>query len=64
MEYEHQVAFEVCAVSYRPIYPGSSVVRSPFTQTAYKPEHVPSVCVVSEYEVPGKEASGLILFEH
>ena len=63
IEFESQVPFDICAATFRPIYPGSSVVKSPFTQTCYKPDHAPEICVVSEFEGVGAAGSGLVIFE-
>jgi hypothetical protein len=57
------VPFEVCAATFRPIYPGTTVVRSAFSGTAYRsPQVAPAVDVVSEFEAPGQPATGLLLF--
>ena len=38
-DYDEFTEFEICAVSYRPIYKGKSAVRCPYTDAAYLPEY-------------------------
>ncbi|CED82220.1 coatomer protein subunit alpha [Phaffia rhodozyma] len=57
--YDHFTEFDICAGSLTPIYKGSPVVKSLFSQASYLPEYRGSVCTVDQVVAVGQAGSGL-----
>ena len=59
ISYDEFTPFEVCAVSYTPIYKGSSVVHCPYTDASFLPEYKGQLDPLTELTEIGAPASGL-----
>jgi hypothetical protein len=57
--YDEFTPFEICAVSYTPIYKGSPSVHCPYTDAAFLPQYKGSLDPLTELTEIGASASGL-----
>ncbi|KAF8637893.1 hypothetical protein AX17_002516 [Amanita inopinata Kibby_2008] len=57
--YDEHTSFEVCAVSYSPIFKGSPCVRCPYTDASYLPQYQGSLDPLTQVTEIGAAASGL-----
>ncbi|CAE6420726.1 unnamed protein product [Rhizoctonia solani] len=59
ISYDEFTEFEICAISYTPIYKGSASVRCPFTRASFLPEYKGKICPLTLVTEIGASASGL-----
>ncbi|ELU41535.1 coatomer subunit alpha [Rhizoctonia solani AG-1 IA] len=59
ISYDEFTEFEICAISYTPIYKGSAAVKCPFTHASFLPEHKGKICPLTLVTEIGASASGL-----
>ncbi|KAG9123809.1 hypothetical protein FRC07_013904 [Ceratobasidium sp. 392] len=59
ISYDEFTEFEICAISYTPIYKGSPSVRCPFTGASFLPEHKGKISPLTLVTEIGASASGL-----
>lgn len=59
ISYDEFTEFEICAISYTPIYKGSPSVRCPFTRASFLPEHKGKICPLTLVTEIGATATGL-----
>ncbi|QRW04959.1 coatomer subunit beta [Ceratobasidium sp. AG-Ba] len=59
ISYDEFTEFDICAISYTPIYKGSPSVRCPFTGASFLPEYKGKICPLTLVTEIGASASGL-----
>lgn len=59
LQYEEFNPFNICGISYKPIYRGKPEVVCPFCGASYDPQYKGSLCNVCELSEIGKDVSGL-----
>jgi len=60
IDYDDSKAFNVCAISMKPIYVGSQSVKCPFCGALALPAHTGKVCPVCDLAELGLETLGLV----
>lgn len=59
LEYDEQNPFNLCGISYKPIYRGKPEVKCPLCGTCYMPQFSGMLCTVCAVAEIGKSCSGL-----
>ncbi|TFK26152.1 coatomer subunit alpha-2 [Coprinopsis marcescibilis] len=59
IDYDEFTPFEICAITYTPIYRGSPVVHCPYTNAAYQPQFNGKLDPLSDLTEIGASAAGL-----
>ena len=57
--YDEHNPFNMCAISYVPIYRGKPEVSCPLCNASYLPEHTGKLCTVCGVSEVGKDCIGL-----
>jgi len=59
ISYDEFTEFEICGISYTPIYKGSASVRCPFSGASFLPEYKGQICPLTLVTEIGASASGI-----
>ncbi|WPT11984.1 Coatomer subunit alpha-1 [Picochlorum sp. SENEW3] len=61
LDYDPRNPFDICSVTFSPIYKGNAFVEDPYTKAKFKPECEGQVSPVGNVAVIGDQSSGLVL---
>lgn len=61
VEYDPRNPFEVCSITFTPIYKGNPFVEDPYTKAKFKPECEGELSPVGGLSIIGQQASGMIM---
>lgn len=59
LQYEEFNPFNICGISYKPLYRGKPEVTCPFCSAAFDPQYKGNLCTVCEVSQIGKDSIGL-----
>ncbi len=60
LDYDPRNPFDICSITFSPIYKGNAYVEDPYTKAKFKPECEGQVSPVGNVAVIGHESSGLV----
>ena len=60
LDYDPRNQFDICSITFSPIYKGNAYVEDPYTKAKFKPECEGQVSPVGNVAVIGHESSGLV----
>jgi coatomer protein complex subunit alpha (xenin) len=60
LDYDPRNPFDICSITFSPIYKGTAFAEDPYTKAKFKPECEGQVSPVGHVAVIGQEASGLV----
>ena len=60
LNYDPRNPFDLCSLTFTPIYRGNKFVEDPYTKARFQPECTGQICPVGEVSRIGAEASGLV----
>lgn len=60
LDYDPRNPFDICSITFSPIYKGNAFVEDPYTKAKFKPECEGQVSPVGDVAVIGHESSGLV----
>ncbi len=60
LDYDPRNPFDICSVTFSPIYKGTAFAEDPYTKAKFKPECKGMLSPVGDVAKIGDEASGLV----
>lgn len=64
LQYDEHNPFNLCGITYKPIYRGKPEEKCPLCATSYLPQYKGTVCAVCEVAEIGKDTTGLRISTH
>jgi coatomer protein complex subunit alpha (xenin) len=61
LDYDPRNPFDICSVTFSPIYKGNAFVEDPYTKAKFKPECEGQISPVGNIALIGDQSSGLVL---